>query len=54
MFRPIRRKEKEISAEAAEQLLCSARRGVLAVNGDDGYPYGVPIKYFYDREHRRI
>ena len=54
MFRPIRRKEKELGAEAAEQLLCRARRGVLAVNGDDGYPYGVPINYFYDREHRRI
>ena len=54
MFRPIRRKQKEISAEAAEKLLSSARRGVLAVNGDNGYPYAVPINYFYDKETRKI
>ena len=43
MFRKIRRSKKEISAEAAEALLQKSRRGVLAVNGDDGYPYAVPI-----------
>ncbi len=44
MFRPIRKKKYELSDEAAKALLHSARRGVLAVNGDDGYPYAVPIK----------
>lgn len=53
-FRPVRRKKNEIGAEAAEALLCSARIGVLAVNGDGGYPYAVPINFFYDRESRRI
>lgn len=41
MFRPIRRKKKEISTEAAKQLLHAERRGVLAVCGDDGYPYAM-------------
>jgi uncharacterized protein len=54
MFRPMRRKNKEISREAAEQLLLRSRRGVLAVNGDDGYPYAVPINYFYDADSRKI
>lgn len=54
MFRPIRRKNKEICAEAAKALLASSRRGVLAVNGDDGYPYGVPINYFYDEAVGKI
>ena len=54
MFRAIRRKKNEISTEAAKQLLHNARRGVLAVNGDDGYPYAIPINYFYDEENQRI
>ena len=51
MFRPIRRKKKEISTETAKQLLHTERRGVLAVCGDDGYPYAIPI--FIIRKKRR-
>ena len=48
MFRTIRKKKNEISTDAAKTLLQSSRRGVLAVNGDDGYPYAIPINYVYD------
>ena len=54
MFRPVRKKKNEISVEAAKELLLSARRGVLAVHGDDGYPYAVPINYFYDIDRQKI
>lgn len=54
MFREIRRKRKQIDKESAETLLEQSRRGVLAVNGDDGYPYAIPINYFYDRENKKI
>ena len=54
MFRPMRRKKNEISREAAEELLRISRRGVLAVIGDDGYPYAVPVDYYYDSENQRI
>ena len=54
MFRPIRKKKNEISAEAAKELLRCARRGVLAVNGDDGYPYAIPVNYLYDEENNKI
>lgn len=54
MFRPIRRKKKEIDMNAAESLLLNSRCGVLAVNGDDGYPYAIPLNYVYDRETRKI
>lgn len=54
MFRPVRKKKNEISAEAAKTLLCHARRGVLAVQGDDGYPYAIPVNYFYDESARKI
>lgn len=54
MFRPIRRTKRAISDEAAKALLKSSRRGVLAVNGDDGYPYAVPVNYLYDEMSNAI
>lgn len=53
-FRPIRRKKREIFEDAAKALLKSERRGVFAVNGDNGYPYAVPVNYFYDEENGKI
>ena len=47
MFREIRRKNREISIDSAKQLLQSSRRGVLAVNGDDGYPYAIPLSLIH-------
>ena len=54
MFREMRRKKKQISEEATEALLEQSRRGILAVNGDDGYPYAIPINFLFDREARKI
>lgn len=54
MFRTIRKKKNEISIEASKNLLHNARRGVLAVNGENGYPYAIPVNYLYDEENQRI
>ena len=54
MFRAIRKKKNEISLTAAKALLQQSRRGVLAVNGDSGYPYAIPINYVYDDEAQKI
>lgn len=54
MFRPIRKKKNEINLDDAKKLLVESRRGVLAVNGDDGYPYAIPINYYYDEEKQKI
>lgn len=54
MFRPIRRKEKEIDMTATKNLLRHARRGVLAVHGDNGYPYAIPVNFYYDEENQKI
>lgn len=54
MFRAIRRKKKELDKSIAENILECSRRGVLAVNGDDGYPYAIPINYIYDKEANKI
>lgn len=54
MFRPVRRKNREISIEVAKDLLRTSRRGVLAVNGDNGYPYALPLNYLYDEDSNTI
>ena len=54
MFRQIRKKKNALSLEDAKKLLHQERRGVLAVNGDDGYPYAMPVNYFYDEEAGKI
>ena len=54
MFRPARRKNREISIEDTKKILSDERRGVLAVNGDEGYPYAIPINYIYDDENQKI
>lgn len=47
MFREMRRKKQVLSAEESIEILSRATSGVLAVSGDDGYPYAVPLSYVY-------
>ncbi len=47
MFRELQRKNKEISVDECISLLKSEKRGVLSVVGDGGYPYGMPMNYYY-------
>lgn len=54
MFREIRNKKNQISIESSKKLLHSAKRGVLAVNGDNNYPYAIPVNYLYDEENQKI
>lgn len=54
MFRPMRRAARAISDEAAKKLLAESCRGVLAVNGDDGYPFAIPVNYFYEEAQGKI
>lgn len=43
----MRRKRQQLSDEAARQVLEQATSGVLAVMGDGGYPYAVPLSYVW-------
>ena len=54
MFRPMRRFKQQMTAEECTAVLSSGRRGVLAVLGDDGYPYGVPLNYWYSPENGKL
>ncbi len=44
----MRRADQQISARECESVLRRARTGVLAVSGDGGYPYAVPVNPVYD------
>ena len=48
MFRELRRKRQALSPEMCDTVLRRGTSGVLALAGDDGYPYAVPISYLYD------
>ena len=48
MFREMRRKRQAMPSEACAAVLKRGTSGVLALSGDDGYPYAVPISFVYD------
>lgn len=47
MFREMRKKKQLLSEAESIDILESCTSGVLAVSGDDGYPYAVPLSYAY-------
>ena len=46
-FRPMRRIRQQLSDEESISILEKATSGTLALLGDNGYPYAVPISYVY-------
>lgn len=50
MFRPLAKQNKQISDEACVEILTQETRGILAVSGDGGYPYAMPMNHFYCQE----
>ena len=46
MFREMLRFKQQLSREECVEVLKTTLRGVLSLNGDDGYPYGVPINHY--------
>ncbi len=47
MFREMRRKKQVLSLEESIAVLDNGTSGVLAVSGDNDYPYAVPLSYVY-------
>ncbi len=54
MFREIARKKQALSDAECIEILKAELRGVLAVLGDDDYPYAVPINFYYDEAAHKI
>lgn len=51
MFRPMRRSRQELTRQESDELLYKCTSGVLALTGDGGWPYAVPMSYVYDGEN---
>lgn len=50
MFRPMRRDAQQLTSQEAAAVLNRGSNGILAVHGDEGYPYAVPLSYVYHNE----
>lgn len=50
-FRKMRRAKQSLSPQECREILQRGSSGVLAVLGDGGYPYAVPLSYVFDGEH---
>ena len=54
VFRKMRRFKQQISEEECREVLNNAKRGVLSLLGEDGYPYGLPINHWYCEEDGKL
>ncbi|MBP5239670.1 MAG: pyridoxamine 5'-phosphate oxidase family protein [Oscillospiraceae bacterium] len=54
MFRQMNRKKQQLTDEECREILKSELRGVLSLNGDDGYPYGLPTNHYYSEEDGKL
>lgn len=48
MFREMRRSKQLLTKEETIAIFERGTNGVLAVSGDEGYPYAVPVSYVYE------
>ena len=54
MFRELTRSKQKLSEEECLRVLEKALRGTLALNGEKGYPYALPINFYYDPARAKI
>lgn len=54
MFRKMRRFKQELTKEECIEVLKNEPRGILSVIGEDGYPYGMPMNYWYNEKDGKI
>ncbi len=54
MFRRMRRAGQQVSGDACKAVLEQEKRAAFSVIGDDGYPYTVPIDFYYDGQENKI
>lgn len=47
MFRDLMRKKQALPEAECLELLKTRPRGVLSVQGEDGYPYGMPMNHWF-------
>ncbi len=47
MFQEMRRKDRELTRTDIDDILVKELYGVLSINDNNGYAYGVPMSYVY-------
>lgn len=47
-FRSMRRFKQQLTLQECETILKDAYRGFLSVNGENGYPYTIPMNFLYN------
>jgi nitroimidazol reductase NimA-like FMN-containing flavoprotein (pyridoxamine 5'-phosphate oxidase superfamily) len=50
MFRELTRIKQKLTTAKCEQILTTQTRGVLSVNGENGFPYAMPMNHFYNSD----
>lgn len=53
-MKPIRRKRQLLNNYDITTVLRVGTSGILAILGENGYPYAVPLSYVYDEDCNRI
>lgn len=53
-WRKMRRFNQALSQEECIAILKNEPRGVLSMHGENGYPYGIPIDFYYDETDGKI
>lgn len=54
MFRKMRRFKQQLTENECREVLKGAKRGVLSLLEEDGYPYGLPINHWYSEETGKL
>lgn len=54
MFREMRRAKQQLGKDECVEVLLKEWRGILSVYGEDGYPYGLPMNFYYDEESEKL
>ena len=54
MFRELARKKQKLSDAESKEVLKKQVRGVLSVLGENDYPYGMPINYWFNEVNGKI
>lgn len=50
MERTMKKIKRQLPDSEAKALFEKGHHGILSVNGDEGYPYGIPVNYVYLNE----
>lgn len=50
----MRRNKQQITEEECIEVLKKEKRAVLSMHGEDGYPYGIPMDFWFNEEDGHI